>query len=50
MLKGLRPLFRTIWHFKWWRTPPVGVMIVLFVVLILFSDITDDSPVQYVIF
>ncbi len=25
-------------------------MIVLFVVLILFSDITDDSPFQYVIF
>ena len=50
MLKGLRPLFQTIWQFKWWWMPPVGLMIVLFFVLILFSDITDDSPFQYVIF
>ncbi len=50
MLEGLRLLFQTIWHFKWWWMPPVGLMIVLFSALIIFSDITDDSPFQYVIF
>lgn len=50
MLERMRPLFQTIWRFKWWWMPPVVLMIVLFAVMIAFSDITDDSPFQYIIF
>jgi hypothetical protein len=43
-------LFRTLWQFKWWWIPPVGLMVLLFVALIVFSNATGDSPFQYIIF
>jgi hypothetical protein len=46
----IRSLFRTIWQFKWWWLPPVGIMIILFVLLLVFSDITGESPFEYLIF
>ncbi len=50
MLERMRPQFQTIWKFKWWWMPPAGLLIVLFVAMIAFSNITGDSPFQYIIF
>ena len=42
--------FQLIRRFLWWWLPPVAVMVIVFIVLVVFANITDDAPFQYVIF
>jgi hypothetical protein len=46
----MRSLLQLVWQYKWWWIPPIGLMIVLFIVLLVFSDVTGDQPFDYIIF
>ena len=48
MAKPVR--FQLLRRYLWWWLPPVAFMVIAFVVLIVFANITDDAPFQYVIF
>ena len=50
MAQRSRSLWQTVWGLKWWWLPPVTIMIIVFVVLVLYSNITGDAPFEYVIF
>ena len=39
-----------LWQLKWWWMIPMGLVVVLFVVLVLFSDTTGDAPFIYQLF
>jgi hypothetical protein len=43
-------LWRTIWDLKMWWMIPMGLFAVLFVLLVLFSDVTGDAPFIYQLF
>jgi hypothetical protein len=50
MTQSSSTLWRTVWDLKMWWMVPMGVMAVLFVLLVLFSDITGDAPFIYTLF
>ena len=50
MSQSSSSLWQTIWDLKMWWMIPMGVFAVLFVLLVLFSDITGDAPFIYTIF
>jgi hypothetical protein len=43
-------LWQMIWDLKLWWMLPMGAIVVLFIVLVLFSDVTADAPFIYTIF
>lgn len=43
-------LWRTIWDLRIWWMVPMGLIAVLFVLLVLFSDATGDAPFIYQLF
>jgi Family of unknown function (DUF5989) len=45
-----RSLGSLIWQLKVWWMVPMGVMMVLFVLLLVFADATGDSPFIYMLF
>ena len=45
-----RSLGSLVWQLKIWWMVPMGVMMVLFVLLLIFADATGDSPFIYTLF
>ena len=43
-------LWKTIWDLKIWWMLPMGLIAILFVLLVLFSDATGDAPFIYQLF
>ena len=43
-------LWQTIWDLKMWWMIPMGLIAVLFVLLVLFSNATGDAPFIYQLF
>ena len=43
-------VWRTLWELKMWWMIPMGLIALLFIVLVVFSDATGDSPFIYTIF
>ena len=42
--------WRTVWDLKLWWMIPMGIMAVLFILVVVFSDATGDAPFIYTLF
>jgi len=50
MTERSNSLAALMWRMKWWWMVPMGVIAVLFVLLVLFSNASGDSPFTYALF
>jgi hypothetical protein len=46
----IQRLLELSWQYKWWWIPPFGLMVLGFLLLVFFSDVTGDAPFRYVVF
>ena len=45
-----RSLGSLIWQLKLWWMVPMGLMVVMFILLLIFADASGDSPFIYQLF
>jgi Family of unknown function (DUF5989) len=50
MAEADRSLGSLIWQLKIWWMVPIGLMVVLFALLLVFADASGDSPFIYTLF